>query len=138
MARHTEAVIDASVAIKWFNQETGTPEALQLRDQHIQGTTTLTAPNLILYEIANALRYNPQYTAQQVTQAIDALNDTQIDLIAPGTDLLHQTIQDAYQYDITVYDATYLALAQLMGTPLITADKKLYTKTHKTNPVNLL
>jgi predicted nucleic acid-binding protein len=34
----------------------------------------------------------------------------------------------AVSYDITAYDACYIALAQRLGIPLITADQKLQAK----------
>ena len=138
MARHPEAIVDASVAIKWFNLEEGTQAALRLREEHIEETTILCAPNLILYELTNALRYNPSFNKEKVTQAISSLIDLQIDFISPSKDLLDQSIKDAYLYDITVYDSNYLALAELMGIILYTSDKKLYEKTKETGIIELI
>jgi len=37
-----------------------------------------------------------------------------------------KTIENSVKYNITIYDALYVTLAQIHGTFLITADKKLY------------
>ncbi|MBM3292427.1 type II toxin-antitoxin system VapC family toxin, partial [Candidatus Bathyarchaeota archaeon] len=37
MARREEAVIDASVVVKWFSEEENTKSALLVRDEHIEG-----------------------------------------------------------------------------------------------------
>ena len=138
MAGQAEAVVDASVAIKWLNEEEGTQAALKLREEHIEGGTSLSAPNLILYEIANALRYRPGFDDEKAYLAVTAIIDLQIDLVTPGRDLLQQAIVDAYLYDITVYDSCYLALGELMGIRVYTSDKKLYEKTREAGNMKLL
>ncbi len=61
MARRREVVVDSSVAVKWFSQEDKTNEALALRDSHVRGLVTLLATPLPSCELANALRYKPDY-----------------------------------------------------------------------------
>jgi predicted nucleic acid-binding protein len=138
MAGQAEAIVDASVAIKWLNQEEGTLEALKLREKHIEGSISLSAPNLILYEIANALRYKPDFDDEKTFLAVTTIIDLQIDLVIPGRDLLQQAILDAYLYDITVYDSCYLALGELVGIPVYTSDKKLYEKTKETGNMKII
>ena len=138
MARRTEAVVDASTAIKWLSEEEGTPAALKLREEHIEGTTVLSAPNLLLYELANALRYKPDFDNEKVTQALINVIDLQIDLITPGRELLQQSTKDAYLYDTTVYDSCYLALGELMGVEVYTSDRKFYEKAKGSNILRLI
>ena len=138
MAGRTEAVVDASTAIKWLSEEEGTPAALKLREEHIEGTTFLSAPNLLLYELANALRHRPDYDDEKVTQALHNVIDLQIDLITPGRELLQQSTKDAYLYDITVYDSCYLALGELMGVEVYTSDRKFYEKAKGSDILRLI
>lgn len=138
MERPTEAIVDASTAIKWLSQEEGTREALRLREEHITGRTCLSAPDLILYEIANALRYKPDFDESHVSQAIDSIIDLQIDLITPGKELIQRSIQNAYSYDITIFDSCYLALGELLGIKTITSDEKLYQKARSSKLIELL
>jgi predicted nucleic acid-binding protein len=114
MAGPAEAVVDASTAIKWLSEEEGTPAALKLRDEHVEGTTALSAPDLLLYELANALRCRPGFDEEKTAKALGDVIDLQIDLITPGRELLQQATRDAYLYDTTVYDSCYLALGELM------------------------
>jgi len=51
-------VLDASVLIKWFSNEEYTDRALKLRDDFLQGYTELVVPDLLLYEVSNALRWH--------------------------------------------------------------------------------
>ncbi|MFH2110715.1 MAG: type II toxin-antitoxin system VapC family toxin [Candidatus Bathyarchaeota archaeon] len=138
MAGRTEAVVDASTAIKWLSEEEGTPAALKLREEHIEGTTVLSAPDLLLYELANALRYRPDYDDEKVTQALINVIDLQIDLITPGRELLQQSTKDAYIYDTTVYDSCYLALGELMGVEVYTSDRKFYEKAKGSDILRLI
>ena len=138
MAGPTEAVVDASTAIKWLSEEEGTPAALKLREEHIEGTTVLSAPDLLLYELANALRYKPDFDNEKVTQALINVIDLQIDLITPGRELLQQSTKDAYLYDTTVYDSCYLALGELMGVEVYTSDRKFYEKAKGSDILRLI
>lgn len=138
MARQAEAVVDASVAVKWFSEEEGTQAALKLREEHIEGTTILSAPDLLLYELANALRYKPDFDDEKATQALSDLIDLQIDLITTGKELFKQSIKDAYLYDTTVYDSCYLALGELMGIEVYTSDNKFYEKAKESDILRLI
>ena len=42
--------------------------------------------------------------------------------------LAEKTIENAFKYGITVYDSSYLSLAELEGKTLYTADEKLLAK----------
>lgn len=52
-------VADASVILKWFSQtgESELGKAIRLRDDYKDGTIELYAPELLVYEVANVLRY---------------------------------------------------------------------------------
>jgi len=43
-------------------------------------------------------------------------------------DLAEKTVDLAYQYGITVYDASYVALSSIHGTWLITSDEELHSR----------
>jgi len=51
-------VVDASVVAKWYLEEEYTEKALKLRDMHVNGEIELTAPELLLFEVLNAIRYS--------------------------------------------------------------------------------
>ena len=138
MARPTEAVIDASTAIKWISEEEGTEDSLRLRDEHIRGRTVLSSPDLIIYEMANALRYKPDFNEVKVAQAINSIIDLQIDLINPGKELIQRSLQNAYAYNITLYDSCYLSLAELLGIKVITSDRKFYRKARSSQIIELI
>lgn len=136
MERPTKTlVIDASVTIKWFVPEVGGDKALKLRNEHVDGSLVLQAPDLLVWEVANALRYHPEITDEQLAENLQSLIDIDIDLISPTPTLLNLTVRRARELDITSYDASYLALAELASTQLITADKELHLKAKATKRI---
>ena len=128
MARREEAVVDASIAVKWLSEEEGTQAALKLREEYIEGTLILSAPDLLIYELANALRFKPDFDDEKVSRAVADILDLQIDLITPSRELIEKSTEAAYLYGATVYDSCYLALGELLGVEVYTSDKKFYEK----------
>jgi predicted nucleic acid-binding protein len=61
-------VLDASVVIKWFSEEEYTDIAVKLRDDFFKGYNELVVLDLLLYEVSNALRYNPNFDETDVAQ----------------------------------------------------------------------
>ena len=121
-------VLDASVVIKWFSEEEYTDRALKLRDDFSKGNIELVVPDLILYEVSNALRYNPDFDETDVADAVGTLFDVGISIIVPNREVINSALNLAYNHKITVYDAYYVALAKEINFKLITADRKLYLK----------
>ena len=121
-------VIDASVAAKWFIPEPDSMKALKLRNKHIEGSITLMAPDLLIYEIANALSYHPDIEGEALKEDLEALFMIDIELIPPSSEYIAAVAETARLNSVTVYDSSYITLAEATATNLITADKKLYDK----------
>jgi len=121
-------VLDASVIIKWFSEEGYTDTAIKIRNKFFKGTYELAAPDLILYEVSNALRFNPNFNEEDVIGAVNSLFDMGINIIVPTPRVVTSSITMAFKYNITIYDAFYAALANEIGFTFVTADNKLYQK----------
>lgn len=122
-------VPDSSVVLKWFRRaEVGAEQAEVLRQAHLEGRLLFIVPDLLLYEIANVLRFKSDLDEAAVRSAIRSL--TQIDLeISPITEpRLQRAIALAYKHDLTVYDASFIALAEETGGDFVTTDERLLTK----------
>ena len=121
----TRLVIDASVAIKWVVQETGTEHALALKRDH-----RMAAPDLLAAECANILwkkAARDELTADQAVFAARLLERADIELV-PMRSLLESATRLAIDLDHPAYDCIYLALALLDGAPFVTADSRLLGK----------
>ena len=91
----------------------------------------LEASDLLLYELANALRFNPRLNAADVKLAIGSLLDMGIVFHPAEGALLERAVDLAFRYRSTVYDSCFIALADIRKSPLVTADEKLIEKAGK-------
>ena len=126
-------VVDASGAAKWYlPDEEYTSQARGVFRRYERGEVKLAAPTHIRYEVASAITVAtrgraPRLTLEQGRQAIEEFlalalettGDAKIGILA--YDLVHE-------YGCAFYDALYLALAQDLGAPFITADGRLYRR----------
>jgi len=119
-------VLDTSVILKWFSEfgENDLFQALQLRKAFLDGSIAFTVPELLFYELSNALRYNPSLSSKDVQAALDSVID--MGLVVKGVDkrVMAEAISIAFRYEVTVYDAYFLALSRMERKPLIIADYK--------------
>jgi predicted nucleic acid-binding protein len=118
-------VVDASVAIKWFNAEHDSPlaELVPLAD-------ALTAPELLVAELCNVcwkLFRRKLLYAQQV-DAIPAAIPRYVDFLHPLEALGPRAVTIARALDHPAYDCFYLALAEREHAELVTADRRLLAR----------
>lgn len=119
-------VLDTSVVIKWFSEydEDDLDKALGLRHEILEGKCSVTVPDLLFYELANALRYNNQFRAKDVKDAINSVIDMGLDLRGIDAAVTGHAIEIAFKFNVTFYDAYFLALSQMENMPFVTADYK--------------
>jgi predicted nucleic acid-binding protein len=116
-------VVDASVAIKWFVEETGADRARDLWAQHDE----LVAPDLLVPEVCSAIWRKArlgQIVADQALEAVGRLK-TAVTHLRPTAPLATRAMRLATELDHPVYDCFYLALAEFEGSPVVTADDRL-------------
>jgi predicted nucleic acid-binding protein len=129
-ATHARYVVDASVAAKWFTRhhEADREKAVALRELHRTRRCRLTLPEFGLLEILNAVRYSPLAREADTAAALSTLSDLQLQVEPLDLNLLRKATAIAWGYGITLYDAAYVALADFLGYPFITADEPLLRK----------
>ncbi len=121
-------VLDASVVLKWFVEEEGSKQAAELLHEHVKGKVRIVVPDLLVYEITNALRFSGGFSAREVREIIDALWALDLYIVAPQPDEMHSALTLSFSRGISVYDAVYVALAAELGLPFVTADRKLLSR----------
>jgi predicted nucleic acid-binding protein len=129
-AHHAGYVVDASVIVKWFlhHQEADRDRALALRDLHISGRSTIYIPRLAFLEVLNAIRFSSKGDEEDGETALEALQDLNLEIKSADVNLLRKANAIAWAYKITIYDGLYVALAEQVGYPLITADQVMVKK----------
>ena len=119
-------VVDASVVAKWFIPEHHSDRALRVRDSHAAGDITLVAPDLLIYEVANALRYRRDYQEEAVIECVSILCAFGMELEPPGPREISRAVTEATNRDLSVYDGSYISIAKKHATKVVTADAKLH------------
>lgn len=130
-------VVDASLAIKWVLKEPYAEEALALASEWAAAETRPVAPCLLLVEATNVLHRRvargnifPSQAKQLLTgflnMGIEVRESPQIHLRALE---LAQELQMP-----AVYDTHYLALADILGCDLWTADERFFNSVKERQP----
>lgn len=119
-------VVDASIAVKWFKPDEKSSRADFFLEEHITGRESIFVPVLILYEVANALRVSRRLSRSEIEDALRLLTDVRLTYIPPDDTLLMDSLAISEATKLSLYDASYVALAHRMGCPLVTADKKIF------------
>ncbi len=131
-------VLDSSVVAKWYLLEEFRKEALAIRDDYLNGVFTLSAPTLMVYEVVNAIRFSRKDIQPDKLKAICvSLAKYGFDLYELKGEYANLTIDIALENNITIYDASYIALANYLNTILYTSDTKLLQSLKEKYKVNV-
>ena len=122
-------VVDASVVVKWFVPEEYFGSARQLKRSYEEGKVDIISPSLILFEVANALRYHTmvELSVEELAAAIMALRNMAI-TVEMSREIWTETFTLSKSEAITTYDAAYLSLALLNDARFVTADRELHDR----------
>ena len=112
-------IIDASVAVKLI-----VPEELSGRAQDLVLSAQMSAPDLLLVEVANAIWSKAK--RGEIVNRISWMKvfPAIVPNLTPSADLMEAALDLAIELGHPVYDCFYLALAIRSDEVLITADKR--------------
>lgn len=131
-------VLDASIILKLIFEERDTPQALQLMENHITGEEKIAAPELLYYELANVLATKVLIHEKSASLALAEIFNLEIETFTLGVEEFLSSISVSRKYKISVYDASYMILAERLSCNFITADAQLFSKTKDLKYVRLL
>jgi predicted nucleic acid-binding protein len=120
-------VVDASVAVKWVVDEPGSDHAVLLLDR------LLVAPDLLCVECANILWKKVarrELTTDEADIAAEALEGAEIEIV-PMRPYLAAAAALAMELDHPAYDCMYLAVAERVDLPVVTADDRFVRKVRR-------
>jgi predicted nucleic acid-binding protein len=127
---HASYVLDASVAFKWFSmrREQNWEVALALRDRHVAGKCRLIVPHFFFLEMLSVIRFHTPATEEDASRTLEVLEHLNLKIEPLSPDLLRKTNAISWSYGTSIYNAAYVALAEIVGFPLVTADDALVKK----------
>jgi len=132
-------VLDTSIIIKWYQPgEKANEDALKLKEKHALGDETIHVPTLLFWELTNALAFKKEITQKDIKEILGNLFMLGLVVDEFYQEEFAQAFFLARKFGISVYDATYIALAQKLGCQFITADRKLQRKVKPLKFVKLL
>ncbi len=120
--------MDASVCAKWFLDEEYSDNARLLRDSFVTGRLGISVPSLLFYETLNALRYSGLYDERELGLAAESLSKYGFDVWSPKGRVYSESAHVSIGHDVSVYDASYVALSMLLRAPFYTVDRELLEK----------
>lgn len=132
-----KAVIDTSVVVKWFSEEAHTEKAELLLLRVQRGQIHMYAPELLVYELGNALWKGKKFEENRILAALDELFESRMEFMPIDKVLVQSAVRIMVRYDITFYDAVYGALAFSFDIPLVTADPKDHKKIKEITVIDL-
>jgi len=121
-------VLDTSIVLKWYKEEEYTEIALKIKKDFVEGLNEIIVPDLVLYEMANVLRFTDGFNERLIKKSLESFIDLGIDIVIPTIEMISLATKLSYKYKITVYDAIFIALSKIINGIFVTADKKLYEK----------
>jgi len=130
MSAPSAFVVDTSVVVKWFVDEGGTAQAkaIQLFEAFEAGRCALKAPQLLMFELANALMYSHKLSSAKIVDLLASFQDLKIEIEPLSLPTLAKAVEIACTCGATIYDAYFLALALETDSTLVTADEVFLRK----------
>lgn len=116
-------VLDTSVAAAWYLPDEFAAEARAYRERLLAGSLELIVPSLHYWELANVLRTyvrRGEIESSLASEIFDLHLDAPLELAEPDR---RRVLAAAFEYEATVYDSVYIALALEHDVPLLTAER---------------
>ena len=129
-------IVDSSVVVKWFLPEADSAQAGRVFTEVQSRGGRLIVLDLAVIEVTNAIWKRCHRGLLPPDDARALLRDLQAAPLhtEPATRLLAPAMDLSLQYDRAIYDALFVALAQDLGLPGVTADEPLHNAVHAAFP----
>ena len=122
-------VLDASVVVKWYCVEKDSDKALEIRKRYREHKVNIIVPNLLFYEVINAIRYNLDIDDEAKKKIASNLLAIGFDTIIPSKEQYLEALDFALKKDLTIYDSIYYIIAKDANGVYVTADEDFWNKT---------
>jgi predicted nucleic acid-binding protein len=118
-------VLDASAALAILRDEPAAERAWSVLASHVRARGVVSVPGHFWLEISNVLIRRYGHSPTEVLERLQALDEFDVDTVALDRTLWLLAIARAHRFQLSTYDATYLALAEALDGSLLTLDADL-------------
>ncbi len=131
-----DIVVDSSVVVKWFLPEADSAHAERILTEVPSRGGRLIVLDLAIVEVTNAIWKRCHRGLLSAADARDLLRDLQAAPLytEPAARLLALGLEIGIRHDRAIYDALFVALAEDLGVPGVTADEPLHSTVHAAFP----
>ncbi len=122
--------LDTSILLRWFSllHDADADRALRLREEHQEDRIELAVLDTALCELSHILKEASHYNQTDVTDALASLEYMHIKIVPYDMPLAQRATQIAFEHDISVPAAGFVALGACLRCQAITCDRLLYAK----------
>ena len=118
-------VIDASAALSMLLSEAGSVAVRRLLSEWRRGGLTVYVPSHFWLEVANSLLRRHRLAAPLAVAVVHRLDELALETVELSRPAILLAIDLAERHGLSLYDATYLALAESVDGGLLTSDRPL-------------
>lgn len=126
-------VVDTSIVYKWVQERDTRHLSLEILWRYLSDKEEILVPDILLYELANALSSKTELTIKDIQIAWNLFRDFNVPIFTPTNDFIRKCLNFSRKYKVTVYDASYAVLAEEKRCSLITADQKFVKQVNLPN-----
>ena len=132
-------VVDASVVLRWFVEQDGHEQAVDWLRRFVADPKLLVAPDLLRFEVHGALsRLTPKRDPGWARRSFERFNRIGIRTLISDAKLFDRALALSAELRIAGYDALYIAHAEALGVPWLTADRRVLRRLAKDARVQAL
>lgn len=127
MAANIDSVVDASIILAWLLPDEREEMVNRIFAAYRQKKSRIYAPKLLVYELINGLKsaiLRKRIDWLKAKRAIEVFKQMRFELIDQSGEEVN-ILRLANKLNLSVYDASYVALAKKFKVKLLSLDKKL-------------
>lgn len=121
-------ILDASIALKWFLKEKDSGLADNILEKLEKEELKIFIPQIFFFEVVNVVKTKAESTSYDVLKVINKIFSLNLNTEKVDLNLLKKANFYAQKHNLSIYDASYIALAKINNAILITADEKMVRK----------
>lgn len=120
-----KVVLDASFALNFLLPDEGSAQVIRVFEEYLKGKIHFVSLKILSLEVANGLKYAVKAKRIKQETAFEILEKfIKFEIEFLETDL-QKVLAVALDHDLSIYDASYLYLAENFNLSLLTLDAKL-------------